>query len=363
MERLFICQIVPPSFVRKNKYISQAANNFSYNFIEAVQPKSVFSFIPVFVSERIFGSFDIRNVYVFQSRMFPHLLLGKGLNVLMDNIHCICKTFFKTGFNTHIWFYNLYSYHFVLAYVVLKYVLRRKCFFVIADYMPTSANRLLKKLVDKSDGIVSFSEQFNIECSNKNVKVFPGLVTSEPEVYGSGGTFSSTILFSGRLEHYTGLDLALKVFSELPSFKLIVTGEGSLRGLVKDYQRRFDNIVYLGYLEYDEYLEVLKSVSVCLSLRNPSHIENRYSFPSKILEYMCNGKLVISTMTYSSVPKDYIFYSSYDTESVKQHLLSIQAFSDSELSNKAEAIQKFSVDNFSKKALIDVVDQIEKACK
>jgi len=53
-------------------------------------------------------------------------------------------------------------------------------------------------------------------------------------------------------------------------------------------------IRYLGFLERDELLERLRRSLVLVNPRPAGRPENRYNFPSKILEYLATGRPVIS---------------------------------------------------------------------
>ena len=78
-----------------------------------------------------------------------------------------------------------------------------------------------------------------------------------------------------------------------------------------------NNIEYLGVLEYEDYQEILSSCEFGLSLRNPSEMEHRMNFPSKILEYMSFGCIAISSISYSELNKDTYLLTEYSIEGMQ----------------------------------------------
>jgi hypothetical protein len=120
---------------------------------------------------------------------------------------------------------------------------------------------------------------------------------------------------SGTLSESTGLSLALKSFSKLKDYTLIISGRGC-KEIAMQYAVKYSNIRYLGYQSYDNYLETLKEVDACLSLRNANYEENKHNFPSKILEYFAIQKLVISTIDYPEIKNFNYLKAQYSEESL-----------------------------------------------
>jgi glycosyltransferase involved in cell wall biosynthesis len=135
-------------------------------------------------------------------------------------------------------------------------------------------------------------------------------------------------LFSGNLDFYTGFDMAIDIFRELPNCKLIITGLGAPDISLLS---KFPNINYLGYLPYDEYLLLYNQVDICLSLRNPAFSENVNNFPSKILEYFCYNKIVVSTIQYPELTAFNYFSVEYSKDAIKETVLNICSMNKTDL--------------------------------
>ena len=51
----------------------------------------------------------------------------------------------------------------------------------------------------------------------------------------------------------------------------------------------------MGYLDYEEYKELLKKCHVCINAQKSGQEYAQVSFPSKMFEYLSNNKLIVSS--------------------------------------------------------------------
>lgn len=102
-------------------------------------------------------------------------------------------------------------------------------------------------------------------------------------------------MFSGLLEAVTGADLLLEAIKKVKAknIKVIVTGKGSID--IKKYADKDDRIDYRGFVSRREYLNLLQEADILLNPRNMNLPENQNNFPSKVLEYIASGRVIIST--------------------------------------------------------------------
>lgn len=116
------------------------------------------------------------------------------------------------------------------------------------------------------------------------------------------------VMYSGMLNEMNGTPLLLDAFERLrePHWRLWVYGGGPLAERVQAAARRDPRITVHAWGGVPE-AEVLRSQRQAHVLVNPrpsSHGANRYSFPSKLLEYLASGTPVVSTAT-EGVPAEY----------------------------------------------------------
>jgi hypothetical protein len=315
MKRIFVAQVVPQKYVTEFK-VSQAGNNFCNRLISFNLFSEVFSIPPVNITKKLkCGNLPYRFV---QIRLVPHLGLFKICNVLFENIQLFCIISKSTNKGDKIWFYNLTISN-VLAFVLLK-CKRRDLFVIVADYEPNfnlfSFKWFLSFLLGKAQGMIALSHNLR-SVFKKNTGVINGvnvdlLSAFSNKVSQSVGLAEKAFLYSGALEDYCGIGLALNVFSQYPDAQLFITGRGTKIDKVLEFSRRSNNIHYIGFLSYLQYMDMLQKVTFCLSLRDPGVPFNHYNFPSKIIEFCQLEKIVITTMKYHSFPDSILKYCRFD---------------------------------------------------
>ena len=105
------------------------------------------------------------------------------------------------------------------------------------------------------------------------------------------------ILYSGNLSKITGIDIYLKAIELIneKNIKFLFSGKGDMEDFLKKISKKDSRIEYVGFLEEKEYLLLLNKANVLINPRNMNLPRNQNNFPSKILEYLATGKVIIST--------------------------------------------------------------------
>jgi hypothetical protein len=106
----------------------------------------------------------------------------------------------------------------------------------------------------------------------------------------------TSFLFAGSISPINGTRLIGEVLkiNKNPLIKIIFAGNGHDLEYIKLLQCSDDRVEYVGNLNLDELFSLYEHVDVLLNLRITDKSE-KYLFPSKILEYLTIGKLVLST--------------------------------------------------------------------
>ncbi|HUM89598.1 MAG TPA: glycosyltransferase, partial [Prolixibacteraceae bacterium] len=101
-------------------------------------------------------------------------------------------------------------------------------------------------------------------------------------------------------------DLLLKAFSLItdPNYRLWIFGGGPLESAVRVAVLQDKRIVYGGFLPNAEVMRYQRQATVLLNARPTDQLITRYTFPSKLREYMLSGRPVITT-ALPGIPKDY----------------------------------------------------------
>jgi glycosyltransferase involved in cell wall biosynthesis len=106
------------------------------------------------------------------------------------------------------------------------------------------------------------------------------------------------LLLAGGLEPYNGVHLLLEALPHLPpDCQILLAGHGSLVDAVRAAAERDPRVVYHGFLDFDDVLQLYRSADLLLNLRMTRALDTRYFFPSKLMEFLASGVAVLSTCT------------------------------------------------------------------
>lgn len=132
------------------------------------------------------------------------------------------------------------------------------------------------------------------------------------------------LLYSGTFDPVKGGAVAsIRMAEFLPeNYHLHITGFGDDTAVLSELKRIKTfakcDITYHGYLDNESFVHLMQSCSIGLCTQDPTSLLNLTSFPSKILNYMANGLVVLSgrnrAIEESSI-SDVIYY--YDEQSPK----------------------------------------------
>ncbi len=114
------------------------------------------------------------------------------------------------------------------------------------------------------------------------------------------------VYYAGTLAEVAGVDLLLDAISHVsaPDVQFWFSGRGPLEDRIRAAAERDPRIVLHGFISREEYRDLLQRAAVLVNPRPSRLAENRYNFPSKLMEYLAAGRPVISTAT-SDVAEHY----------------------------------------------------------
>jgi glycosyltransferase involved in cell wall biosynthesis len=112
--------------------------------------------------------------------------------------------------------------------------------------------------------------------------------------------------YSGALVDAAGVNLLLDAIPHVKdaTIEFWFSGRGPLEGRLKQQAATDPRIRCFGFVTDAEYSDLLQRAAVLVNPRPSRLLENRYNFPSKIMEYMAAGRPIISTAT-SDVAEHY----------------------------------------------------------
>ncbi|MCU7850751.1 MAG: hypothetical protein KZQ80_00915 [Candidatus Thiodiazotropha sp. (ex Monitilora ramsayi)] len=110
---------------------------------------------------------------------------------------------------------------------------------------------------------------------------------------------------SNRIKELVGIFLDPRIQSS--GLNLVLCGQGTLSQWCLDMASQTKNVFYLGVLSNDKVVSLQKDATVLMNLRHTSDIYTKYSFPSKIAEYLQSG-VPIMTTRLAGIPNDLVPY-------------------------------------------------------
>ncbi len=179
-------------------------------------------------------------------------------------------------------------------------------------------NYLAKKAYKSMDAVDCFAllteamaEYMGI---HKPYTVMEGIVSSDHPAIGSAKEDDGIvkIVYSGTLHRRFGVLHLLDAFSRInkENYRLIICGVGDSEQEIRAAAKSDDRIVFLGQLPREEVLRIQMESTILVNPRQNHEEFTKYSFPSKIMEYLSAGKPVIS-YKLDGIPDEYDQYLHY----------------------------------------------------
>lgn len=297
---LFLGSVLPESINVKVKNNSEAANKFQWNIFNELKKKNcikLFSCINYYIDKNLDINMYINDDYICLNNY-------KNKIYLLINVIKKLKGLIK---DTDILIYYNYNYFNLITDIFLLKKIKR--YLILADYTEWYEEKniikkifsfIIKRKFIKFDGIIALNE--NTLLINNNALLINGGI-SKKEFLEYGDEYKSKcnekikILYSGYLGYVTGIDLYLKAIEKIKNQKIefIFTGKGELEDDVKKSINKDPRIRMLGFLSREEYITAMKDADIVVNPRNMLLPQNQNNFPSKILEYISAGKIIVST--------------------------------------------------------------------
>lgn len=379
MNILFVGTLVDKKKIHNYSGSSVAGNKMQLGiaknlFIENKKKLSILSVEP-YQQSRVF---DRRKKIIFQSNSkLENIISAK--NIFFINIILIkqISIFFSLLFNIMKWiFSNKKSEKIIIVYnsvsffagpvLILTKILNIKSLVIVADVPINSNKKLLSKIEDKIeillirffDLIVPLTKYISSDFADnkKNIVIEAGVDIKDYKIEKLEKKEQNIndkyiVLFSGTLNELSGIEVVIEAFNLIndDSIELHIYGEGpckkQLEKLVKNSQ-----ILFLGQKRNEDILKLQKHADLLVSPRLPDDFVTKYTFPSKILEYIASGNPVLSNKLLG-IPDEYYEYiyvsKGIDALNWKNAILKIKNEKKEIINYKTEKAQQFILKNKS----------------
>lgn len=306
MKRILICSgFLPPSINEKIYFNSAAENNFVNGLVNGLNEYASIEFL-TYVTYKL----EKEQTKIMNDKILNHHMrcIYRRKNLLLNYLEYYCSLISKLK---NVDYVILYGVNFINIFIpMISKIMAKKSILILSDYTTPNEVTGIKKMVAKKifntfrkfDGVVFLSPSMMDKTKIKKSILINGGIEEKDFIDFTIPKCEDKInvLYSGLLSEVTGVDLLIKVieafdFKKYKNVNFFITGKGPLENKVKDMACNNDNVKYYGFLSRQKYLTYLKASNILLNPRNMCLDQNQNNFPSKIIEYIASGRIIVST--------------------------------------------------------------------
>lgn len=366
---IFIGNIVDKEICNTLSSCSPAGNKWQENFIKNLGKISNekiinLSILPlrVFPLSKDISIKKFKNKNKEASKLIPYLnvLFLKKISIFISVIYYLIKNGKE---NDKIIIYNLYSPVF-LAVNIFKRFCKIKLIGIIADIIVENdlkykglkktlyefGGKVQKRFLQNLDGVIAVNELILKDFNIKHGTILEGGVdTLKVEKKDKLNHKTRRIIFAGTLDNLNGIEFLLKSFLKLKNddIELHIYGRGPLTDMVEKETKNNPKIIYKGFVSNEKIKNILLNGDLLIIPRLKSIKTLRYTFPSKLFEYMLSGTPVLMTKI-PGLGKEYEEYiymkDTEDPQEFSEFMEVILNFPEEILIEKGKKAQKFITD-------------------
>lgn len=218
------------------------------------------------------------------------------------------------------------------------------------------------KSINSVDSFVLLTESMKeiLLVGNRPYMVVEGIVddVSENPTPSVSDNNLCRIVYTGKLNAKFGINDLVNAFMKIenPNYRLILCGDGDARDFVINAAAADKRIEYKGQVSVSKAKEYINSADILVNPRQNNEEYTKYSFPSKIIEYLLSGKPVIS------------FFLDGMPEIYKKFLVVLDSFDDFESAirdsieneNRKKAFFEYAKNNLNSKNIICNIVEMSK---
>jgi glycosyltransferase involved in cell wall biosynthesis len=306
MKKTLICSgFLPPNVNEKIYHNSPAENNFINGLVNGLKDHTKIEFLTYVAFKLEKEQRKIINDKIFKQHM---TCIYRRKNLFLNYIEYYFSLISKLK---NVDYVILYGVNLINIFIpVISKLMSKKSILILSDYTTSNEVTGIKKVAAKKisntfkkfDGVVFLSPSMMDKTKIKKSTLINGGIEEKDFIDFTIPKCENTInvLYSGLLSEVTGVDLLIKLieifnFKKYKNVNFFITGKGPLEDKVRDIAYNNDNIKYCGFLSRQKYLTYLKESNILLNPRNMRLDQNQNNFPSKIIEYIASGRIIVST--------------------------------------------------------------------
>lgn len=260
----------------------------------------------------IFGSIKARFI------PYINILIMKQILISIGNILSLVRWSLNKKGKKVLIVYNTISY-ISLPVIIIGKLFKCKTVCVVADLPIKNVNKniihrledwIQIKLIGKFDGLVPLTEKTPKDFAPKTPYIvveagFDNKKVLNNKSYTRLGEIKK-VVFTGTLNSLSGIELLLEAFGGISNddIELHFFGSGEREKIIAQYVNQDRRIVYHGSVSNEEVLLIQQNADLLVSPRLSDSFTTKYTFPSKILEYIISGTPVLANRL-QGIPSEY----------------------------------------------------------
>ena len=176
---------------------------------------------------------------------------------------------------------------------------------------------------------------------------------------------TKTILYAGGIKREYGVVDLVESFIKVnrSDWELIIYGSGTAVEEIKEITKEHNNVILMGMAPNDEVVAKQLTSSVLVNPRK-NHVFTKYSFPSKVLEYMSSGTPMLA-YKLDGIPDEYdeFYYHIPETENgFEEALRHVMSLAEQERSEMGMRAKQFVLENKNPKCqankIVELINSI-----
>ena len=223
----------------------------------------------------------------------------------------------------------------------------RKC---LEKYIVNISNKMIKQF----DFYIVLTEYVHeiLNIDKKKCMTIEGIVNKNDEVKSCINykeEKKKRIVYSGSLHKKYGIDTYIEAIKKIKdkNVEFYIFGSGEMADNIKQLSEEDSRIVYMGYQNRETVLKYQREAFLLINPR-PQEEYTKYSFPSKLIEYMVSGRPVLTTKL-ECIPKEYYpylyFIEEFTSEGIKNAIEKMINENIIKLDQKAKEAKSFILKN------------------
>lgn len=208
---------------------------------------------------------------------------------------------------------------------------------------------LIKKLLKKIDGYIFLTKYMEKKVNkyNKPSLIIETVINENDISYND--IKNKNIVYTGTLNYKYGIKNLLNAFSNIKrdDISLIICGDGEAKKDIQDMMKRDNRIIFKGLLPKSEIVNIQRNAKILVNPRKNNEEYTKYSFPSKLTEYLVSGTPIIC-YKLDGIPNEYEEVLNYcDYLGLEKTIKSLIDYNDNYLNNYHERLRHFIIEQKS----------------